>query len=424
MPALAAIEFYNMSIAHIINQRRNSAMNSGASAMTNLDGQDAVQRLGRKYRFEDPNMDLFFVAALGWGKSGGLDVGEAFEIASHITDGDADSWICAFENQAKLLDTQADVWAARGWIRAAGEMRLKAFAAYRSAWQFAAPGETFIRLYALHRAAFTAAMRELALPATFLEAPYAGKTLPGIFLANPRVDAPAVLVIGGADTCFEDLFLSIGRNLLERGYSVAMVDLPGQGATANEGMYWESEAEHPIGAVIDVLINRFAAQPGRIALIGLSLGGYFVARAAGYESRLATVIASAPFPNPNELFALSVRAAAADSHRPISTAAKRSYQVALWKAGATGPAQFVTKTTGMIADPTRVTVPFLSILGGGDSAVFAEQAMRWYREIRSARKSFVLLDAATGADGHCQANNRLRLAQEACGWMDEIFGQK
>ena len=75
----------------------------------------------------------------------------------------------------------------------------------------------------------------------------------------------------------------------------------------------------------------------------------------------------------------------------------------------------------MIADPARVTVPFLSILGGGDSPVFAQQATRWHREIRSVRKSFILLDAKTGADGHCQANNRLRLAQESCGWLDEIF---
>jgi esterase/lipase len=405
--------------------------------MTNHDGQAAAdptidsrtsslsarpdQRLSRKYRFDDPNMDLFFVAALGWGKSGGLDIGEAFEIASHVVDGDADSWIRAFENQANLLDIQADVWAARGWIRAAGEMRLKAFAAYRAAWQFAAPGESFSRLYALHRAAFAAAMRELAVPASFFEVPYAGKTLPGLFLGNPSPNAPVVLVIGGADTCFEDLFLSIGRNLFERGYSVAIVDLPGQGATANDGMHWATDAERPIGAVIDVLINRFGAQPGRIALIGMSLGGYFVARSAGFESRLATVIASTPFPNPNELFALSVRAAVADSHRSVSTAAKRSYQHALWKAGATDAAHFVTKTAGMIADATRVTVPFLSILGGGDSPVFAEQAMRWHREIRSTRKSFVLLDAPSGADGHCQANNRLRLAQEACGWMDEIF---
>jgi hypothetical protein len=53
--------------------------------------------------------------------------------------------------------------------------------------------------------------------------------------------------------------------------------------------------------------------------------------------------------------------------------------------------------------------------------VFAVQAVGWHAEIASTRKSFVLLDAATGADGHCQVNNRLRLAQEACGWMDEIF---
>ena len=383
----------------------------------------ADQRLARKYRFDDPNMDLFFLAALGWGKSGGLDVGEAFEIASHITDGDADSWIRAFEQQAKLLDAQADRWAAQGWTRAAGEMRLKAFAAYRSAWQFAAPGATFNRLYALHRAAFAAAMRELALPATFFEVPYAGKKLPGVFLTSARANAPVVLVIGGADTCFEDLFLSVGRSFMERGYSVAMVDLPGQGATANDGLHWAVDAERPIGAVIDLLINRFAAQPGRIALLGMSLGGYFVTRAAGHESRLATVIASTPFPNPNHLFALSVRAAEAEAHQPASTATQRSRLHSLWKAGATDAPEFIAKTAGMAADPKRVTLPFLSILGGGDSPVFAEQALRWHAEIPSTRKSFVLLDAASGADGHCQVNNRLRLVQEASGWMDDIFSR-
>jgi pimeloyl-ACP methyl ester carboxylesterase len=383
----------------------------------------ADQRLAHKYRFDDPNMDLFFLAALGWGKNGGLDVGEVFEVASHITDGDADSWIRAFEQQAKLIDTQADVWAARGWTRAAGEMRLKAFAAYRSAWQFAAPGQTFNRLYELHRAAFAAAMRQLALPATFFELPYAEKNLPGVFLQNAGANAPIVLVIGGADTCFEDLFLSVGRGFFERGYSVAMVDLPGQGATANDGLYWEVEAERPIGAVIDLLMNRFGAQPGRTALFGMSLGGYFVTRAAGYESRLATVIASTPFPNPNHLFALSVRAAVTETHQPTSTATLRSRLHSLWKAGATDAPGFIAKTADMAADPKRVTIPFLSILGGGDSPVFAEQAVRWHAEIFSTRKSFVRLDAATGADGHCQVNNRLRLVQEASGWMDDIFSE-
>src|SRR5262249_7109954 len=103
-----------------------------------------AQRLGQRYRFDDPDMDLFFVAALGWGPAGGLDVGQAFHIASKIADGDADSWVRAFGDHARALDAQADTWLGRGWRREAGEIRLKAFAAYRSAWQFAAaPSDTF-----------------------------------------------------------------------------------------------------------------------------------------------------------------------------------------------------------------------------------------------------------------------------------------
>jgi hypothetical protein len=49
-----------------------------------------------------------------------------------------------------------------------------------------------------------------------------------------------------------------------------LVDLPGQGITQADGLHWEVEAKKPIAAVIDVLIDRFGAKPGRIALVGLS----------------------------------------------------------------------------------------------------------------------------------------------------------
>jgi pimeloyl-ACP methyl ester carboxylesterase len=337
----------------------------------------------------------------------------------------------AFSACGDQLTAQADGWKRKGWLREAGEARMKAFAAYRSAWQFATPGEGFARMVARHKVAFGQAVEELRLPGTFFQVPYgdkaAGKALPGIYFQNANPTAPVVLVIGGADTCFEDLYLTLGRNLLERGYSVALADLPGQGITMADGLHWEAEAELPIAAVGDVLIQRFGARPGRMALVGLSLGGYFVARAAGApgaNERWATVIASTPFPSPAELFALSAHAAvAADQQAAPTPAAQRSRMVSLWKAGAKTPAEFIPKTAGMTADPARVTLPFLSILGGGDSPVFARQAHAWHDAIRSERKSFVLLDAASGADGHVQVNNRLRLCQECTGWMDDIFGR-
>ncbi|WP_413195023.1 hypothetical protein [Pararobbsia alpina] len=61
-------------------------------------------------------------------------------------------------------------------------------------------------------------------------------------MRNERAEAPVVLVIGGADTCFQDLVLTVARNLFERGYSVALVDLPGQGRNQANGLYWEAEA--------------------------------------------------------------------------------------------------------------------------------------------------------------------------------------
>lgn len=380
-----------------------------------------ARRLGQKYRFEDPDMDLFFMAALGWGPAGGLDIGQAFYVASQIKDGDADSWVEAFRAYGDELNALADKWKQRGWTRSAGEIRLKAFASYRSAWQFAGPGAQFRIIYSQHRKAFMLAMDELGLPAVRFEAAYQGKSLPGVYFQNPSPTAPVVLVIGGADTCHEDLFLTIGRMLYDRGYSVALADLPGQGITQAEGLFWEAEAEKPIAAIADALMERFHAEPGRMALIGLSLGGYFAARAAGYDSRFATVIASTPFPDPAQLFSLSVNAAL---HNPQQTTAAtlRSQQTTFWKAGAKNVQEFLSRTASMTADATRVTVPFLSILGAGDSPVFAAQARKWHSEIRSTRKDFVLLDAASGADGHVQVNNRLRLAQEASGWLSEIFG--
>ena len=126
--------------------------------------QRSDQRLGQTYRFNDPDMDLFFVAALGWGPTGGLDIGQAFHVASTIEDGDADTWVSSFSRYAEVQTAQADAWKARGWRRAAGEARLKAFASFRSAWQFAPPGPVFGALVAKQRAAFTAALEELSFP--------------------------------------------------------------------------------------------------------------------------------------------------------------------------------------------------------------------------------------------------------------------
>ncbi len=381
----------------------------------------STQRLSQRYRFADPNMDLFFLGALGWGPAGGLSVGEAFYIATHIEDGSADSWTRAFAHQGELLSAQADVWLERGWIRAAGEARLKAFACYRSAWQFVAPGEHFTALFHTSQKLFDQAMTELDFPATRFTVPYGGGELPGHFYQASDHSAPTVLVIGGADTCHEDRFLSQGRYYLDRGYSVALVDLPGQGLVQEQGLHWEPETERPIAAVIDALIARFGVEPRKLALLGMSLGGYFACRAAAYEPRLAAVIATPALFRPDELFA-GVAKQEADG-ATMSDVALKNHQVLLWKAGVADTSELVRQWNGVAVDPRNVQVPFLSVLGKQEGGIWQKQTEEWHASIRSAHKSLVILDAPTGADAHCQGNNPLRLAQEADGWLREVIGE-
>ena len=385
----------------------------------NTKEQNPTKRLAQTYRFQDSDMDLFFVGALSWAPSGGLDLGQAFYIASKIKDGDADSWVKSFTDYGQLMNNQADQWLSQGWQREAGEMRLKAAASFRSAWQFAPVGDVFMSIYTKEKQAFRKAMQELNLPATFFEVPYSNKTLPGMFLQNSNKNAPVILVIGGADTGFEDLFLTVGRSFFDRGYSVAMVDLPGQGDRPSVGLHWEAESEKSISAIVDYLVRDFGAVSGRIALLGLSLGGYFVTRAAGYESRFGAVIASTPWPRPGEMFAASAKAAAARGKTQQTASSIRNMQVFSWKMGAETQEQFLKLGAAMIADSERVSVPFLSVVGGGEAPIFRSQAHQWNESIKSKVKKLVELDESTGADGHCQVNNRIRLVQEVCGWLKQ-----
>ncbi|MFW7354637.1 MAG: hypothetical protein ACODTL_01180 [Brucella sp.] len=73
-------------------------------------------------------------------------------------------------------------------------------------------------------------------------------------------------------------------------------------ATPADGLFGEPETERSVGAVIDFLITRYGVDTARLALLGMSLGGYFAARSAAEEPRLAAVVATPVLSNAAELF--------------------------------------------------------------------------------------------------------------------------
>lgn len=108
------------------------------------------------------------------------------------------------------------------------------------------------------------------------------------WLRGPSNAPGTVVVVPGLDSAKEE-FLDLVSALLARGLAVFAMDGPGQGVLAATTTF-VTDYERVVGRVIDAL------GVARIGLVGLSLGGYFAARATALEPRVAAVATvSGPF---------------------------------------------------------------------------------------------------------------------------------
>ncbi|MFE3649075.1 alpha/beta hydrolase family protein [Streptomyces sp. NPDC059152] len=101
------------------------------------------------------------------------------------------------------------------------------------------------------------------------------------WLRGPANPPGTVVVVPGLDSAKEE-FLDLVSALLARGLAVFAMDGPGQGVLAATTTF-VPDYERVVGRAIDAL------GAARIGLVGLSLGGYFAARAAAFEPRVAAV---------------------------------------------------------------------------------------------------------------------------------------
>jgi pimeloyl-ACP methyl ester carboxylesterase len=89
----------------------------------------------------------------------------------------------------------------------------------------------------------------------------------------------------------EESYFAIAAAALARGYNVLAFDGPGQGAALREqGLVFRPDWEAVMSPVIDYALSRPEIADHQIALFGYSLGGYLVARAAAFDSRVAALI--------------------------------------------------------------------------------------------------------------------------------------
>jgi pimeloyl-ACP methyl ester carboxylesterase len=117
-----------------------------------------------------------------------------------------------------------------------------------------------------------------------VEVPYDAGALSAYRQAPPAQPRGTFVFFGGFDTYIEDWF-PMNRYFAQAGYDVVSFDGPGQGSTVeHHHLPFTPDWHKPVGAVLD----HFGLDD--VTLLGISMGGCLVMRAAAYEPRVHRVV--------------------------------------------------------------------------------------------------------------------------------------
>ncbi len=393
------------------------------------------QRSKQKIYFKNPDMDFYFMLALGYQSHRGSEYGECFYAASRIKEGDIESWIKAWTDMAKAVEKDAEGSVASGHKVSAREAYLRAYTYYRVASIGLRPSdprfrETCDRL----RASFKKSAALHDVPLEPVEIPFGTQWLPGYFMRFDASDKkrPTLIMIGGGETFAEDLYFWAGPAGVSRGYNVLIIDLPGQGMTPFDGLYYTVDFEKPVGTVVDYLFTRNDVDTSRIAISGISGGGYMVTRAVAYEKRIGACIASTPIDDieailKTEIPAVLLTAPAFIGDRILNLAGGKdpigfiAFEKMCWQAGVDRPSKALDISRKAKVDTSLVTCPMLCLASTGDPAECIRQTHKVYGQLSNPKKAIHMFTVEEGADAHCQLNNLSLMHQVAFDWLDEVF---
>jgi len=193
---------------------------------------------------------------ISYASVGGGDFSEVHSVARDLPVGDNTAWYEGFSALARRVERDGDTSYAGGHFISAREAWLRAAIYHRIAGQLMAlAGDADVPGVEESRRCFRRAAKLEDLRIDVVEIPFEGASLPGYLVrgGDGRRPGPAAAVTGGIDAFCEEMYLKIGKALGTRGYTVLLLDWPGQGEARRRGIYARTRFETALSAAVDHL---------------------------------------------------------------------------------------------------------------------------------------------------------------------------
>lgn len=374
--------------------------------------------------FEDNyRWSMGLLLALGAAPYGGADIGEVHIVGRALKAkmGDDQAWFDEWCAMGDRLNDQAKERLAQGRHHSAANAALRACNYYQIGERFAVEKD---------EAALAAYRKSLECFRTYLEhgsgsetevveIPYEdGKSLPAYLVLPSRRPSgngpvPCVVFFDGLDITKELQYLRGVEEFSRRGIACLVVDGPGNGESIRfRDLYLRYDCEVAGTAALNYLATRDEIDAGRVAVMGISLGGYFAPRCAAREERFAACVAWGAIWDYHKRWAARI---SAGFNVPLSVAGEHI----AWTVGADSPeaALDMLKDWRLEGVAKDIRMPFLILHGEDDQQVPMAEAEALFNEASSADKTLMVYPKGQPGDQHCQVDSPAAI-EEIADWLE------
>lgn len=430
-----------------------------------------------KLVFKDPTFSLQLLRAIGETYFKGADIGECLSTAYRIEEGNFESWHEEWLKTAKRIHGYAKECFTKNHKISARDAFLRASNYYRvSAFLLVEPNDPRIQnTVESSKECFKNAASLFPFLVEEIQIPYEETFLPGYFYYSPKstrrekVDVtiesdpadngqnpnnvnninnislyPTVIAHGGFDSTLEELYFSAAAPALERGYNCLTFEGPGQGEVIRkQGIPFRYDWEKVLTPVLDYVLstkNHYQVDPKRIALMGISMGGYLAARSIAFEPRIsACVLYNGVYDGYDSIrsgFPLDLANAVekGDSEfvnsyltRLMETDPNIKFNMkhGMYTSGTKSPYELIMGAKAYsIRDIIKDIKTATLVLDAEKDDSFPDQPKKVYdglESVPSSSKEYILFTIEEGAEEHCQSGAPAITNQRIFDWLDQIL---